>query len=260
MLEAHQDPGAESEGAPMSECITREERAFLHALAKERVYPNHGDVGRYRASVLVRLLEAIPHTEPICECGSTGPHQAHSACSPLEAAPPAPQVHVSVARIEAIARQAEGVQALCYGAHPSAEVAALASSIRTLLTGEAPKGEAPKPGRVEERTESDGEMLARLGMDADKWAREIVKRNPLMELDMLRAWLANAIMAGHDEGARRERAESEAVRERVERAQAVLGTKHPAKLNCSCGRCVALGILEGGTEKAPGAAPEGADG
>lgn len=36
-------------------------------------------------------------------------------------------------------------------------------------------------------------------MDADKWAKEFIKLNPdATDLDMMRAWFANAIMTGWD--------------------------------------------------------------
>jgi len=66
--------------------------------------------------------------------------------------------------------------------------------------------------------ESGGEMLARLGMDADLWARELCKRNPILDVDTTRAWLANAIMAGFDESARLALAECGASHEAIGRA------------------------------------------
>lgn len=49
------------------------------------------------------------------------------------------------------------------------------------------------------KSESSGDFLARLGVDARLWAKEFIK---LTEADMneavAAAWFANAIMAGHD--------------------------------------------------------------
>lgn len=91
----------------MSECISREERAFLHALARSRhegtiscdkllddtsealllSYGPTPTLPGFRGDMIaaakahVASLEAAPPA-PICECGATGPHQAHSACAP----------------------------------------------------------------------------------------------------------------------------------------------------------------------------------
>ena len=53
--------------------------------------------------------------------------------------------------------------------------------------------------------ESAGNMLIRLGMDGDKWAREFIKmfgngeiKN--IDLDLMRVWFCNSIMAGYDRG------------------------------------------------------------
>ena len=53
--------------------------------------------------------------------------------------------------------------------------------------------------------ETDGEMLKRLGMDGDKWAREFIKMFENgdikdIDLDLMRAWFCNSIMAGYDRG------------------------------------------------------------
>lgn len=47
--------------------------------------------------------------------------------------------------------------------------------------------------------ESDGQVLARLGTDADKWAAEFARRFGADHALML-GWFASAIMAGHDAG------------------------------------------------------------
>ncbi len=54
-------------------------------------------------------------------------------------------------------------------------------------------------------TETDSEMLARLGMDADKWTEAFSIRfhnghHYDFDQDTLLAWFANAIMAGYDRG------------------------------------------------------------
>jgi len=48
-------------------------------------------------------------------------------------------------------------------------------------------------------------MLKRLGMDGDKWAREFIKMFENgdikdIDLDLMRAWFCNSIMAGYDRG------------------------------------------------------------
>lgn len=48
--------------------------------------------------------------------------------------------------------------------------------------------------------ESDGDLLARLGMDGAKWAAEFSKRYPSVPEDEAIGWFCNAIMAGYDRG------------------------------------------------------------
>ncbi len=61
---------------------------------------------------------------------------------------------------------------------------------------------------TDHKRESDGDLLARLGTDSQKWAQEF--RNIALKLgysDMdeswLTGWFANAIMAGWDDGRRK---------------------------------------------------------
>lgn len=56
---------------------------------------------------------------------------------------------------------------------------------------------------------SDGQVLAEMGTDAQKWAEEFYRRfgGPercaFIDEGLLIGWFANAIMAGHDEGYRK---------------------------------------------------------
>lgn len=54
-------------------------------------------------------------------------------------------------------------------------------------------------------SESAGEMLQRLGIDAEKWALELTAQLKLREfrIDDYLSWCANMLMAGFDEGQRR---------------------------------------------------------
>lgn len=51
-------------------------------------------------------------------------------------------------------------------------------------------------------TETDGELLARLGTDAMKWTEEFCKRTPSVYPDKMLGWFANAIEAGRSAGVR----------------------------------------------------------
>jgi len=50
--------------------------------------------------------------------------------------------------------------------------------------------------------ETDGDMLNRLGMNGELWAKEMHKRFPTVPEDDLLSWCCNMIMAGHDRGVR----------------------------------------------------------
>lgn len=76
-----------------------------------------------------------------------------------------------------------------------------------------PKGN-PVPRPWMNKTENDSELLNRLGMDGNAWAHEFgsqfhayqisEQKGPYnLSIDTLRAWFANAIMAGHDRGMQR---------------------------------------------------------
>jgi hypothetical protein len=56
---------------------------------------------------------------------------------------------------------------------------------------------------MSEATESDGDFLARLGHDGEKWAAEFVKQYPTVPEDEALGWFCNAIMAGWDASAAR---------------------------------------------------------
>lgn len=51
---------------------------------------------------------------------------------------------------------------------------------------------------------TDGERLAEMGTDAQKWADEFMaifgERRDDIDSGLMIGWFANAIMAGHDEG------------------------------------------------------------
>lgn len=72
----------------------------------------------------------------------------------------------------------------------------------------------PKQADADPPTETDGDLLARLGTDAKKWAEEFCKRYPAIDADTMLGWFANAIMAGHDARAR-ETPEHKAMMRRV---------------------------------------------
>lgn len=50
--------------------------------------------------------------------------------------------------------------------------------------------------------ENCGEMLTRMGTDAQVWANEFMKRHPGLDKDDLIGWFANAIEAGRSAGIR----------------------------------------------------------
>lgn len=55
-------------------------------------------------------------------------------------------------------------------------------------------------------TETDDQMLERLGMNGRLWAEEMHKRFPEVPEDDLLGWCCNMIMAGYDEAMRRSKA------------------------------------------------------
>jgi hypothetical protein len=53
--------------------------------------------------------------------------------------------------------------------------------------------------------ETSGELLQRLGTDAQKWADELIKRWPSIPKDEAIGWCANMIMAGYDQSTNEKR-------------------------------------------------------
>lgn len=76
-------------------------------------------------------------------------------------------------------------------------------TISKIQEGYQPVADGPKNPPNRKKIESGSEMLVRLGMDGEKWAKEFSTRFPSVSEDDALGWFCNAIMAGYDEAERR---------------------------------------------------------